>query len=159
MTRHRVTDRSLRIVHPAFAALLVAAVVVSLLPAVMQARSADSNPRGAANSGPTRIFLFNVEEGGSYSVTKNDADFTSVGAGPNGTMSYTDDVSPGDVYKILLTGTNPVDSPIPENLQAVGNDQGCAVLTWDTPNPGFYVYEYMLAWGPSPGTLRAPDGV
>ncbi|MGD8413369.1 MAG: Ig-like domain-containing protein, partial [Candidatus Latescibacterota bacterium] len=116
-------------------------------------RSGDAKPRGAANSGPTRMYLFNMRSGGVYTVKKNGSNLTSAGAGPSGVISFSDDVNAGDSFEVLWTQDNPVDPPTPTGLQAAGNDQGCAVLSWDTPDPSYYVYEYVLAWGPSPGTL------
>jgi hypothetical protein len=113
----------------------------------------EAKPRNTANSGPTRVFLFNMRPGGVYSVDKNDVNFTNLTAGPMGSMSYGDDVTSGDIYRILWTDDNPVAPGTPTGLQAAGNDLGCASLTWDTPDPGEYVYEYVLAWGPNEGNL------
>jgi hypothetical protein len=99
------------------------------------------------------MYLFNMRSGGVYAVRKNGADLTTAGSGPSGVISFGDDVNPGDSFEVLWTQDNPVDPPTPTGLQAAGNDQGCAVLSWNTPDPSYYVYEYVLAWGPSPGSL------
>jgi hypothetical protein len=128
------------------------AAAVSLVVPTDTVAAGKSKPKSTANSGPTRMFLFNMRPGGVYSVKKNDVDFTDLNAGPVGTMGYNDDVTTGDVFRIVWTDDNPVVPGTPTGLQASGNDLGCATLTWDTPGTGEYVYEYMLAWGPDPGT-------
>ena len=70
---------------------------------------------------------------------------------PDGTLTIRDNVSAGQ--KIIVTkSSNPIPPSMPAGLAASGTDVGCADLAWDTPAFSDRVSEYMLAWGPSPGT-------
>jgi hypothetical protein len=97
--------------------------------------------------------MFNMKVGGTYSIKKNGADLSSVDAGPFGVLRFHDVTSTGDIFQIMWTGDNPVKPSTPTGLTASGTDVGCANISWNTPDPGDYVYEYVLAWGPSPGTF------
>ncbi|MCK4775655.1 MAG: Ig-like domain-containing protein, partial [Candidatus Krumholzibacteria bacterium] len=68
-------------------------------------------------------------------------------------LRFHDVTSTGDIFQIMWTGDNPVQPTTPTGLSASGTDVGCANISWDTPDPAEYVYEYVLAWGPSPGTF------
>lgn len=151
MSRHRLINRLLHIVRPAFALFLVVAVVGVPLLLTHDSVASDTQPERVANSGPTRVFMFGMEAAGSYDVRKNGNPLTSVTVGPSRVLRFGDNVTTGDIYQIMLTGQNPVQPSIPAGFAAVGSDDGCAALSWNTPDSGEYIYEYKIAWGPQAG--------
>jgi hypothetical protein len=153
MKKRRLFSGTLHMVRPTFAMFLVAAAVAPLFVLTHGTVARDTKPKGVANSGPTRAFMFGMQAAGSYSVIKNGSDLTEVVVGPSRVLSFSDDVSSGDIYQIMLTGENPVPPSDPTGFAVSGGDDGCATLAWDTPDPGEYVFEYEVAWGQSPGQL------
>ena len=143
----------LRIVRSAFLAFLITAGVTSGTADAQKAPAPASKPAGVAKSGPTTVIMFDMKVGGTYSIKKNGADLSNVDAGPFGVLRFHDVTSTGDIFQIMWTGDNPVQPTTPTGLSASGTDVGCANISWDTPDPAEYVYEYVLAWGPSPGTF------
>jgi hypothetical protein len=140
-------------VRSAFFAFLITVGVAIGSANAQKALAPGSKPAGVAKSGPTTVIMFDMKVGGTYSIKKNGADLSSVDAGPFGALSFSDVTSTGDVFQIMWTGDNPVKPSMPTGLTASGTDVGCANISWNTPDPGDYVYEYVLAWGPSPGTF------
>jgi hypothetical protein len=69
---------------------------------------------------------------------------------PDGTSTVVNDVTRGQRITVFAD-YNPVDPSKPTGLAASGSDIGCAHLAWNAPDPAEQVYEYKLAWGPSPG--------
>ncbi len=144
MSRHRLINRLFHIVRPAFAVFLViAAVGIYLVPA-HDIVARDTTPRGVANSGPARVFMFGMEVRGSYDVQKNGAALTSVDLGQSSVLRFGDNVTTGDIYQVLLTGQNPGPPPAPQNVAVAETDPGCAEITWnasgDPSVTGFVVY-------------------
>ena len=78
MSRHRLINRLLRIVRPAFAVFLVVAVVGVPLVLTHDSVARDTKPEGVANSGPTRVFMFDMGANEIYDVRKNGNVLTSV---------------------------------------------------------------------------------
>jgi hypothetical protein len=151
MSRHRLINRLLHIVRPAFVLFLVVAAVSVPLVLAQRTAARDTKPQGVANSGPARVFMFGMQAAGSYDVRKNGNAVTSVTVGPSRVLRFGDNVTTGDRYTIMLTGQNPVPPTIPAGFTAAGGDDGCAVLSWNTPDAGEYIYEYKVAWGPQAG--------
>jgi hypothetical protein len=147
------TRHPLRIVRSAFLAFLITAGVTSGTADAQKAPARGSKPAGVAKSGPTTVIMFDMIVGGTYSIKKNGTDLSSVDAGPFGVLTFHDVTSTGDIFQIMWTGDNPVKPSTLTGLTASGTDVGCANISWNTPDPGDYVYEYVLAWGPSPGTF------
>jgi len=152
MSRYRLINRLFHIVRPAFAVFLVVAALGIPLVLTHDSVAQDTRPEGVANSGPTRVFMFGMEgQNGEYDVRKNGNALTSVTVGPSRVLRFGDNVTTGDIYTIMLTGQNPVPPSIPAGFAAVGGDDGCAALSWNTPDSGEYVYQYKIAWGPQAG--------
>ncbi len=49
---------------------------------------------------------------------------------------------------MIQEGTQPVTPTLPTALAAIGSSEGCALLSWDAPDPAEFVFEYTVYWGP-----------
>jgi hypothetical protein len=94
----------------------------------------------------TRFLLFNTTPGGSYNVVKNGNLIDTHVSSFFGVFSFDDLSSSGDIYAITLEGVNPEPPSKPAGLAAVGDDQGCAHLSW-SPNPESDIFGYTLYYG------------
>lgn len=94
----------------------------------------------------TRFLLFNMTPGGSYNVIKNGNLIDTRVSTFFGVFDFDDMSSAGDIYAVTLEGVNPQPPSKPTGLAAVGDDQGCAHLSWN-PNPESDITGYTLYYG------------
>ena len=144
--------RTLLKIRSAFALLLIASAFVPGWTSGPLAAGDAEKAIAVAKSGNTRVFMFNMRSGGTYSIRKNGADFATRDANPFGVMAFDDVTAVGDVFEINWTGDNPVSPSRPEEFAASGTDVGCVNLSWAAPAASEYVYKYVLAWGTSAGS-------
>ena len=131
--------------------ILLAGVQAAFVPGPAgAAKSGDAGANRTA-AGSTHFMLFDLPPAGSYDVRHNGASAGSATAGPTGSLEYTVSTSVGDEVRFILTGIDPVTPSAPGGFAAVGNNQGCVALSWDTPTPGEYVSDYALLWGVTAG--------
>jgi hypothetical protein len=94
----------------------------------------------------TRFLLFNMTPGGSYDVMKNGNLIDTRISSFFGVFHFEGMSAPGDIFAITLEGLNPQPPSKPSGLAAVGNDQGCAQLSWNA-NPESDITGYTLYYG------------
>jgi hypothetical protein len=71
---------------------------------------------------------------------------------PDGSQTIVDNISAGQEITVFADG-DPIKPSMPTGLSVTGTDIGCADLSWDTPDALENVHEYVVAFGPSPGTF------
>lgn len=110
-----------------------------------------------------RVFMFNLQNSTSYSITKNSTPVGSENSSPAGTLIYSIAAAPGDQVDVVQAGAAVPPTP-PVGVSATGDDAGCAAVSW-SPNGETDVIGYRLYSGPSPGVyddstdVTGPPGV
>jgi len=96
----------------------------------------------------TDFYLFNAVPGGDYDVTKNsDAPFSASGSA-RGALRFSSSARSGDRFVIILNGVSVSPPSVPTGLTALGDNVGCASLSWNA-NPESDIVGYTIYYGTS----------